>query len=126
MWHFLPLGPMASATIFAEGRYMSTREICRPSNPAILELHIALLTSYLGYPFGENVVFPPAPLADMEMSLEHAELGDHPALREFYSASNGLSLPDVHVGYFLERVNDLANEDVIRYTRSWATSPAGS
>lgn len=52
----------------------------------------------LGYPLGDNVVRP-ASDADSKIKLEEPFAK---WLAELYSVCDGLSLPDVHVGYFVK------------------------
>ena len=58
-----------------------------------------LATQDFGYPLGVNEVRPPA-----------AELNAVPAdLVELYAAFDGMSLPDVHVGYFIDSAHRVAS-----------------
>lgn len=78
-----------------------------------VELELGRLRSIdFGYPLGDNVVFPP---------VEHARVTDvlvkefetepfFAEFEEFFGVCNGLSMPDVHNGYFVHSVFDLCAE----------------
>jgi hypothetical protein len=61
----------------------------------------------LGYPQGQNCVFSPMPRDDLETSLERIGLASYESLCGFYAACDGVSLPDVHIGYFLHEAKKL-------------------
>lgn len=67
----------------------------------------------LGYPQGTNVVFAPALREEVLRGLRALNLEDS-SLREFYSECDGLSLPDVQNGYFINRV--------AQFARNWERS----
>ena len=62
----------------------------------------------LGYPLGANVVHAPEPGTSIGDVLVEAGLEQSAAIRDFYHYCNGVSLPDVHVGYFLKSIAKLA------------------
>lgn len=55
----------------------------------------------LGYPQDENVLGPPADPAALAEFVSRAGLDSRSPLADFYRACSGVSLPDVHVGYFI-------------------------
>lgn len=55
----------------------------------------------LGYPQDENVLGPPADPTALAEFTSGAGLDPRSPLVGFYSACSGVSLPDVHVGYFI-------------------------
>jgi hypothetical protein len=55
----------------------------------------------LGYPQDENVLGPPAGPAALAEFASRAGLDPRSPLVDFYRACSGVSLPDVHVGYFI-------------------------
>lgn len=60
---------------------------------SLQELLSELTTQDFGYPLGVNEIFPP-----------EAETSGLPeGLRALYAVCDGLSLPDVHAGYFVDR-----------------------
>lgn len=69
---------------------------------------LRLRTIDLGYPQGENKILVPTAADVIETSLMNADLLHHQDIRTFFNACNGMSLPDVYVGYFLNKVESLA------------------
>ena len=63
----------------------------------------------LGYPQGENVVLPPSRDAVAILSAKHLE--NIEGLVEFYTACDGVRLPDIHNGYFLRPIRSLIELD---------------
>lgn len=55
-----------------------------------------------GYPLGTNTAFAPQPSRMVDATLAAVGLRSDARLREFYSSCDGLSMPDVHVGYFIK------------------------
>ena len=55
-----------------------------------------------GYPFGANLIRPPKPSGVVQETLVAIGLQSDTPLGEFYSHCDGISLPDVHSGYFIE------------------------
>jgi hypothetical protein len=60
-----------------------------------------------GYPLGANVIRSPQSISLVDECLESVELHEHGSIHDFYSACDGISLPDVHVGYFVKPVAEL-------------------
>ena len=58
----------------------------------------ALSTIDLGYPQGDNVLWPAADRATLEEFFATAGVDAHSPLVDFYGVCAGASLPDVHVG----------------------------
>jgi hypothetical protein len=54
----------------------------------------------LGYPPGENTISPPRPGAIA--LLDEEGLSGVEGLADLYSACDGISMPDVHTGYFIK------------------------
>lgn len=54
----------------------------------------------LGYPQGENTILPPS--AGAVALLAEAGLAGIEGLTDLYTACNGVSMPDVHNGYFIK------------------------
>jgi hypothetical protein len=65
----------------------------------------------LGYPLGANEVLPPSDSYTVHHALGIARAGGLDELRAFYASCDGVSLPDVHVGYFIKPVTKLGNVD---------------
>jgi hypothetical protein len=63
----------------------------------------------LGYPVGENEVSQPLDNITVEERLRHAGAAEFDELREFYAHFDGLSLPDIHIGYFIKSVTQLGD-----------------
>jgi hypothetical protein len=55
-----------------------------------------------GYPLGTNAFRAPQPPGMVEETLAAVSLRGDAPLMEFYSRCDGLSLPDVQVGYFIK------------------------
>lgn len=55
-----------------------------------------------GYPLGTNTFLAPQPSRMVEETLAAVGLRSDAPFVEFYSRCDGLSLPDVHVGYFIK------------------------
>jgi hypothetical protein len=64
-----------------------------------------------GYPIGEQVVRPPQSAEVVRSALSSAGLAGASSLADFYAACDGMSLPDVHVGYFIKPVMRLVAFD---------------
>lgn len=60
-----------------------------------------------GYPLGVNRLLPPRKQSDVELALRRAGLFEVDSVREFYLNCDGLSLPDIHVGYFIKSADSL-------------------
>jgi hypothetical protein len=58
----------------------------------------------LGYPLGENVIHPAPTESIVESLIAKTGLPRSSSIPTFYRRCNGLSLPDVHVGYFVHGV----------------------
>jgi hypothetical protein len=69
-----------------------------------------LVSIDLGYPQSENRIFPPQS-HDAQNALAKARLSEFKELVEFYSACDGLSLPDIHNGYFIKTLGKLLAPD---------------
>lgn len=87
----------------------------------------------LGYPLGENTVRQAAPAATVAAQLNESGLADLQYLREFYCECDGLSMPDVHVGYFVKPLQRVVAFDpssephtVVSTTQSLSVLPIGS
>jgi hypothetical protein len=65
----------------------------------------------LGYPLGANEILPPQLPDTVEDGLRRADVSDWDSFEEFYRNCDGLSLPDVHVGYFLKSITKLGVVD---------------
>jgi hypothetical protein len=95
---------------------------------ALLE---ALKKTDLGYPLGDNAVRSPLPPEQVEAIIKGGPNGVG-SLRELYMTCNGVSLPDIHVGYFIKpfpRVvsfNRSSEPDVLRLDRDLPILPIGS
>jgi hypothetical protein len=63
----------------------------------------------LGYPLGTNAIFEPQSRTIVDGTLRSVGLDSVASMTEFYSCCDGISLPDVHVGYFLKSLSQLAN-----------------
>ncbi|MCC9606525.1 hypothetical protein LOC68_17420 [Blastopirellula sp. JC732] len=61
-----------------------------------------------GTPLGENVLHEPQPADDVQKCIDQIGLQDGKKLAEFYTYCDGLSWPDVHVGYFISPIARLA------------------
>jgi hypothetical protein len=59
----------------------------------------------LGYPLGSNVVLPPQEPSFVQAALLEVGLERFPDVAAFYSQCDGISWPDVHVGYFLKPID---------------------
>ena len=55
----------------------------------------------LGYPMGENIVHPPPDRTIISRLASAADLPIQSKLMSVYEICNGVSLPDIHVGYFV-------------------------
>ncbi len=64
-----------------------------------------------GYPLGVNDVLAPQQSSVVEHGLRVAHASDLEDLRAFYTSCDGVSLPDVHVGYFIKSVTKLGIAD---------------
>jgi hypothetical protein len=62
-----------------------------------------LQTIDLGYPQGENTIYPPNEDLLQEMIIE-TNLDQNCPLVDLYRHCNGINLPDVHNGYFVHRL----------------------
>jgi hypothetical protein len=62
-----------------------------------------------GYPPGENTISPPRPEAIA--LLAEAGLAGVEGLADLYSACDGISMPDVHTGYFIKPLLRVLNHD---------------
>ena len=62
----------------------------------------------LGHPLGSNEVFSPQSLECVEETLASVGMRLDPQLTIFYSKCDGLSWPDVHVGYFIQPLRRLS------------------
>jgi hypothetical protein len=69
-----------------------------------------LATFDFGYPLGENTVFPPKPAA--AEALAEAGLDRISGLSDLYSACDGISMPDVHNGYFIKPLRKVLGYDL--------------
>lgn len=58
-----------------------------------------------GYPLGDNLVAPPGEQANY--ALAEAGLDGISGLLDLYSSCNGISMPDVHNGYFIKPLHKL-------------------
>jgi hypothetical protein len=61
-----------------------------------------------GYPLGANVVPPQQKPSAVAQILGQLGLDPWPEIREFYCLCDGISWPDVHVGYFMKPLARLA------------------
>lgn len=59
------------------------------------------------YPLGVNTVFDPQPSAIVEHCLRSFNLTPIRGLTDFYVECDGVSLPDIHTGYFIKHVRGL-------------------
>ncbi|MFI4876399.1 MAG: hypothetical protein ACIALR_13700 [Blastopirellula sp. JB062] len=57
-----------------------------------------------GNPLGENVLLDPQSSDEVQRHLERIGMQDGSQLAEFYSYCDGVSWPDVHVGYFVSPI----------------------
>jgi hypothetical protein len=64
-----------------------------------------------GYPLGINDIFPPQGANVIDKGLKDAGAWDFDELRTFYGNCDGISLPDVHVGYFIKSITKLCVMD---------------
>jgi hypothetical protein len=71
------------------------------------DLLAQLRTQDFGYPVGPNVILPPQPESIVQQSLLESGLERASSIRDFYLCCDGLSLPDVHNGYFIKQVTSL-------------------
>jgi hypothetical protein len=55
-----------------------------------------------GYPLGVNSILAPPTPGALDERLVSAGLESIGPVREFYSCCDGISLPDVHIGYFIK------------------------
>jgi hypothetical protein len=78
---------------------------------AVQDLLVQLSGLDFGYPLGANDLFPPQEAKVVEQALRVAEAGDE--LGVFYASCDGVSLPDVHVGYFIKSVRKLRVVDTL-------------
>lgn len=62
-----------------------------------------------GYPLGENTISPPRPEAIA--LLAEAGLAGVEGLAVLYTACDGISMPDVHTGYFIKPLLRVLNHD---------------
>jgi len=62
-----------------------------------------------GYPLGENTISPPR--SDAIALLAESGLSAVKGLAELYSACDGISMPDVHNGYFIDPLWRILNND---------------
>ncbi|WZO98751.1 hypothetical protein EP7_000339 [Isosphaeraceae bacterium EP7] len=68
-----------------------------------------LATIDFGYPLGENTISPPRP--GTIALLAEAGLSGVGGLADLYSACDGISMPDVHTGYFIKPLPGVLNYD---------------
>jgi hypothetical protein len=61
----------------------------------------------LGYPMGINELFDPKPRLAVNERLSDLGLHRVAGLVQFYSNCDGVSLPDVHTGYFIKPIGQL-------------------
>lgn len=61
-----------------------------------------------GTPLGDNVLPDPQPTEEVRQHIAATGVQDGTRLVEFYSYCDGLSWPDVHVGYFISPIARLA------------------
>ena len=59
----------------------------------------------LGYPLGENALNLPATEEQLLELVRRTGLAKESQLLSFYSCCDGLSLPDVHVGYLFHTLH---------------------
>src|SRR5262245_50128178 len=62
-----------------------------------------------GYPIGTNVIKPPSRDLETRDGL-HGVGVLQDQLFEFYSSCDGISMPDVHAGYFLKSLDELRGD----------------
>ncbi|HEX4614157.1 MAG TPA: hypothetical protein VH092_38595 [Urbifossiella sp.] len=63
-----------------------------------------------GYPLGENTIAPP--LSGAAVALSEAGLSRVGGLSDLYSACDGISMPDVHSGYFIKPLRKVLKYDI--------------
>ncbi|MDR3620843.1 MAG: hypothetical protein P4L85_15940 [Paludisphaera borealis] len=63
----------------------------------------------LGYPMGENTISPPK--SGAVALLAEAGLSAISGLNELYSACDGISMPDIHNGYFIKPLQRVLEYD---------------
>ncbi|EAQ77179.1 hypothetical protein [Blastopirellula marina] len=62
-----------------------------------------------GTPLGENVLPDPQPTEEVQKHIDRVGLQDGTRLAEFYSYCDGVSWPDVHVGYYVSPIDRIAD-----------------
>jgi hypothetical protein len=65
----------------------------------------------LGYPLDTNEVLAPQQPNVVEHGLRAAQANHLEELKTFYTSCDGVSLPDVHVGYFIKSITRLGIVD---------------
>lgn len=64
-----------------------------------------LVKAGLGYPLGSNVIHPPGDPCVIEEYLGLLNCGDNRTLSVLYKCCDGFELPDIHIGYFVDRLS---------------------
>jgi hypothetical protein len=71
-----------------------------------------LADAEFSYPIGDNRLLPPKHSGEIIQLLHQLRFDGDPALVEFYSFCNGISLPDVHNGCFVHALETLTASPV--------------
>ena len=66
---------------------------------------------HLGFPVGANEILAIQPSIVVEHGLTVAQANDLEELEAFYAICDGVSLPDVHIGYFIKSITKLGIVD---------------
>lgn len=69
-----------------------------------------LATIDFGYPLGENVIT--APTTGATAALREAGLAEITGLSDLYAACDGISMPDIHTGYFVKPLRKVLSYDL--------------
>lgn len=69
-----------------------------------------------GYPLGENAIAPPP--SGAAAALSEAGLAGISGLSDLYSACDGISMPDVHTGYFIKPLRKVLKYDLASEPRT--------
>lgn len=76
----------------------------------INESLVTLQSIDFGYPIGPNVLRAPENTDVVTDALERAGVRNNALIREFYTLCDGISWPDVHVGYFINPIRRLVEQ----------------
>ena len=80
----------------------------------------------LGYPQGQNMVRPPASSESVDMLRRETPLFGDAGLYHLYEVCDGVTLPDVHNGYFIHAVALIARGVASGEPRALSQPGAGS